>query len=394
MESVRQALAQMAVGKAQTKFMVILFNSLLVVRGKVNFVNLSRYSHYCEKTLRRWFSKPFDFEAFNLLCLSQVIAPERLLLFAIDASFLPKSGKKTYGLDWFWNGCLGRAEKGLEISLIALIDLKAHSAYALSAKQTPARAATNFSRLELYLQHLQEARSYLPDGVTCGVCDSYYAKKLFVDGVCAMKLHLISKLRIDANMRFLYTGPQKPRGRRRHYGDKVRLDDLNGYEDAGVLEHEVHLYTALVQHASLKRVIRIVLLLNLSNPEKPRQALLFSTDTELTAQEIVKRYSARFQIEFLIRDAKQFTGLSDCQARNQAALHFHVNASLAAVNLAKLKVNQDCREESVFSLASLKHRAFNTHLLDMIIERFELEPTSIKLHPSYPDLCNYGSLAA
>ena len=118
MESVQQALAQMRVGKAQTKFMVMLFSSLLIVRGKVNFMNLSRYSLFCEKTLRRWFSKPFDFEAFNLFCLSQVIATETSLLFAMDASFLPKSGKKTYGLDRFWNGCLGRAEKGLEISLI------------------------------------------------------------------------------------------------------------------------------------------------------------------------------------------------------------------------------------------------------------------------------------
>ena len=197
-------------------------------------------------------------------------------------------------------------------------------------------------------------------------------------------------------MRFLYTGPQKPRGRRRRYGDKVRLDELNGFDYAGALEPELHLYTAPVQHASLKRIIRIVLLLNLSNPDKPRQALLFSTDTELSAQEIIERYSARFQIEFLIRDAKQFTGLADCQARNQAAIHFHMNASLAVVNLAKLEARRsaDVRDPFVFSLASVKHRAFNQHLLNLIIERFDLEPTLIKSHPNYPALCAYGSLAA
>lgn len=309
---------------------------------------------------------------------------------------MPKSGKKTYGLDWFWNGCLSRAEKGLEISLVALIDLGAHSAYVLSAKQTPARSTTKLSRLELYLKHLQETRPYLPKGVTCGVCDGYYAKKPFVDGVRALNLQLISKLRIDANMRFLYQGAQKPRGRRRRYGTKVRLDDLNNFAYAGTLQNEVYLYTAVVHHASLKRVIRIVLLLNLSNPDKPRQVLLFTTDTELTAQEIVRRYSARFQIEFLIRDAKQFTGLADCQARNQNAIHFHVNASLTAVNLAKLEARQSTGMGSpfVFSLASLKHQAFNRHLLNLIIDKFNLEPTLIKSHPAYLDLCTYGTFAA
>ncbi|MDQ3398853.1 MAG: transposase, partial [Deinococcota bacterium] len=121
-----------------------------------------------------------------------------------------------------------------------------------------------------------------------------------------------------------------------------------------------------------------------------------STITEFTAQQLVRRYSVRFQVEFLIRDAKQFTGLSDCQARNQAAIHFHLNASLVAVNLARLEArqNHDAQQAFVFSLASLKHRAFNTHLLDLIIERFDLKPTSIKSHPSYPDLCAYGTLAA
>jgi hypothetical protein len=45
-------------------------------------------------------------------------------------------------------------------------------------------------------------------------------------------------------------------------------------------------------------------------------------------------------IAFLFRDAKQFTGLTDCQARSQAKLDFHFNASLPAVTLAKLEARQ------------------------------------------------------
>ena len=279
---------------------------------------------------------------------------------------------------------------------MGLIDQRQRVVFALSAKQTPARSSTEYSRLELYLQHLQEVRPYLLENVRCGVADSYYAKKTFVDGVLAMGLQLIGKLRIDANMRFLYGGLQKPRGRSRLYGDKVELTDLSGFEAAGMIDDEVQLFTKVVQHVSLKLVIRIVVLVNLKDPDRPRLALLFSIDTTLSALEIVRRYSVRYQIEFLIRDAKQFTGLCDCQARSQQAIGFHVNVSLAAVNIAKINAreNHDGKKAFVFSLASMKHRAFNVQLLERFMDSFDLDPTLIKSHPGYRELCAYGTIAA
>ena len=47
---------------------------------------------------------------------------ERIVAF--DPTFIPKSGKQTYGLDYFWNGCHSRAEKGLEISSVAIVDIQ------------------------------------------------------------------------------------------------------------------------------------------------------------------------------------------------------------------------------------------------------------------------------
>ena len=44
--------------------------------------------------------------------------------------------------------------------------------------------------------------------------------------------------------------------------------------------------------------------------------LLFSTDIEQDPKEIYQFYKLRFQVEFIFRDAKQFTGLADCQARD------------------------------------------------------------------------------
>ena len=138
------------------------------------------------------------------------------------------------------------------------------------------------------------------------------------------------------------------------------------------------------------------MVVNRTKPDKPRFVVLFSTDCELRAQTIYDYYTLRFQIEFLFRDAKQFTGLNDCQARGKAALHFHFNLALAVVGVTKIEAltEQSMPQPQVFSLASWKQRAFNEHLLDIVISKLALEPTLIKNHPQYDYLRTYGALAA
>jgi hypothetical protein len=75
----------------------------------------------------------------------------------------------------------------------------------------------------------------------------------------------------------------------------------------------------VVWHKTLKRRLRIVVLLNRKDPAKPRFIVLGSTDPELNGRKLIDLYAARFQIEFLFRDSKQFTGLLDCQARAASA---------------------------------------------------------------------------
>ena len=108
------------------------------------------------------------------------------------------------------------------------------------------------------------------------------------------------------------------------------------------------------------------------------------------------RLRLRFQIEFLFRDAKQFTGLEDCQARDLTKLEFHFNACLTALNLAKVEKNSQhpAQEPVPFFMTSVKRRALNQHLLERFIATLDLEPTLIKPHPNYPTLCDYGIIAA
>ena len=146
------------VSNAQGKFLIALFMAFMCLRGKANFRNLSRYGSFDEKTCSRWYRRGFDFTAFNSLSLSPVIRSGNTLLAAVDCSFIPKSGKHTDGLAKFYNGSQGKAEKGLEISTLALVDVTRNTAYTLSVSQTPASAKDGETRTDICFDRLSTSK--------------------------------------------------------------------------------------------------------------------------------------------------------------------------------------------------------------------------------------------
>ena len=355
---------------------------------------------------------------------------ERII--AYDPSFIPKSGKKTYGLDYFWNGGHRRSEKGLEIATLAIVDIKKNTGLALSTRQTepvqqtappsgPAKrkkstqkksrtkkgkAPSTKSRrtykeedetlIDQYVQQLSEAKPFLREGETHVVVDGAFAKKKYVDGVCALDLQMVGKLRRDANMRYLYTGPKREKGsgRQKTYDGKVDWQDLSRWDYVG-REDGIEIYTLQLNHVSLKRTVRTVVL-RAQRKDPTRQVILFSTDTELEAKTRVRYYKARYQVEFLFRDAKQSTGLCDAQARDQERLDFHFNASLTTLNLAKLEHLQTQADEqpTTFSMTSIKAGYFNTFFLQKIFSMLDLDLNLIIKSPLYQKLRDSGKIAA
>ncbi|MEO1446022.1 MAG: transposase, partial [Cyanobacteria bacterium J06635_11] len=363
------------------------------------FTNLSRYSNLSERTYRRHFDEPYAFMGMNRETIALAIASTHFQVSAIDASFIPKSGKATYGLDYFHNGKAGRSERGLEISMIAVVDVNTGMGYTLSVQQTPViEKASERTRVDAYLDHLRATVSALPAAVCHLVGDGFYSKRKWVDGVVGSGLDAIGKLRHDANLRYLYDGPQKKKGARRKYDGKVNLMERHRWRAHGkvVPGLDIYLYSASVWSVSLKRKIQVVYLINCKHPERPCFALLFSTDLKLDPVQIYQAYKARFQIEFIFRDAKQFTGLTDCQARDAQKLDFHFNAALTALNLAKYEQYQqrDTQMPFVFSMASYKRRKLNQHLLERFIHTLELDETLIKSHHNYQSLCELGVLVS
>ena len=236
----------------------------------------------------------------------RALDPRSELVSAHDASFIPKSGKQTFGLGHFFNGCTSRAERGLEISTLAVVDVTRRCALTLAVAQTPPgekspegragrhagrllQAATARASASLAAEHHLSLRGRL-------LCEEE-----IIDEVVSLDLHAITKLRSDADCVFLYTGPHpKRRGALRKYDGKVNFQDLSRFEDLGTKAEELHLHlhTAVVWHKTLQRRLRLVVLLNRKDPAKPRFIVLGSTDPELNGHKLLDLYAARFQIEF------------------------------------------------------------------------------------------------
>lgn len=406
---------QEGVSKPQKKFLITLFLTILLMRGNVNFRNMSRYSELSEKTYSRQFRNSFNFVEFNQHLIEEHVPSVHEKIAVMDCSFIEKSGQKTYGLDFFYDSRHDKTAKGLELSSLAVIDVTDNTGYTLSSWQTPpqeeiealvAERKANegededededeISRVDFYAEHLRRDAAYLPQDVKYLAVDGYYSKSKFVKTARKMGLHLIGKLRHDANLRYLFEGSQKKLGRKRRYDGKVKFDDLSRLAYVGEMDEGLHLYTAVVNHVTLKRTIRLLYLLNSRNKETPRYALLFSTDTDLDAKTLYRYYKARFQIEFIFRDAKQFTGLADCQARRQDTLNFHFNTALTVLNLAKVDayLSFDYDADTPFSLATQKIVYFNEHLLEKVFSILGLDLNLIKSNPDLHALITYGAIA-
>ena len=357
--------------KPALTFFTEIFTLIFSVKGRHNFENLSRYSFYNESTFRRRASRYFDWLNFNQTTMQlggMTVGANQHVIAAIDCSFIPKSGKKTFGLDKFWSGCLQKAQKGLEISVIALINVKSRMAWTLDATQTPSglshkESDTHYSRVDFYIEQIMDCLPYLI-GVQYFVADGYYAKAKIFAAMLQINKHLITKLRSDANLKFRFEGEHSDRrGPKNKYGAKVTYDDLSLWKKAG--KDEKHDYLELYYHVCYSPSFDCWLMVVLVYNTKTKQyALLASTDLEQSAQQILTYYQLRFQIEFIFRDAKQFTGLTHCQAQSDEKLDFHFNLSLAALNLVNV---QKILDPNALSISNLTRRCYNERLLQNLL---------------------------
>jgi len=313
-----------------------------------------------------------------------------------DCSFLPKSGTETWGLGRFFSSLAGKPRKGLEVSVLGIVATESRRAFGVDATQTPPDLSANqtdgYSRVDFYLEQITDLYDQLAGlGVSYWVGDGFYAKQKVFDAACGLGGDLITRLRSDANLRYLYTGPPKDGpGRPKQYDGKIDWDDhpalSQRFDEVGRLpdQPDVRVLTTLANSPHFGRTLRIVVLIR---PDG-EHVILASTDTSQHAEEIVRYYRLRYQIELVIRDAKQHTGLTHCQARSQQKLDFHLNLSVATVNLLRLLAHK-----TACSKRTYRREAYNRLLVGHLLSKLGLSAEYDRMDPRIQSVVRTGRMA-
>jgi hypothetical protein len=258
---------------------------------------------------------------------------EKPVIGVFDCSFLPKSGTETWGLGRFFSSLAGRSKKGLSAEVLGIVATESRRAFGVDATQTPPDLSTDqegeYLRVNFYLEQIID-----PCGELGGLGVSYwcrqpsagfYAKQKVFDTVTGLGGDLITRHRSDANLRKATAtctpvrrkmGPGDQNSTTAQYDGKIDWDDSEElsrrFDEVCRLpdQPEVRVLTTVTGSLHFKRDLRVVLLIGPGG----EQIILASTDRSQHAEKSRRPsgYRLRSQIEPVIRDAKQHTGLTHC----------------------------------------------------------------------------------
>ena len=152
------------------------------------------------------------------------------------------------------------------------------------------------------------------------------------------RLHLLSRLRVNAALYALPEPAPGKAGRPRKYGKRLG----NAADLAAAMREKAQTYTLHV-YGALREVVaaeQMVMLKTLRCPvrvvwvyRKRQWVALMTTDLDLSIEQIIAFYSARWKIEAGFREIKQEIGSASTQTRNPDAVFNHLNFCMVATTI-------------------------------------------------------------
>ena len=375
--------------KSFEKILIEVIILYMIIPRKVNFTQMERYGSHDEQTYRNNFGKKksecIDWLKLNVSLAKRYFGEKGRHAIAIDPSFISKSGKKTPHIGRFWSGCAQAVKQGLEIMGIGLIDIDANDCIMLRAHQSLTGKELGLrdkSMTDFYISVIKRYRRELLKLSTLIVADAYFSTSTFVNGIKKYGFSLVSRFRDNACLYYVYNGPRTgKRGRPKTKDGKIDMNklDLTRMEKMEMKKAEGTAYTLIAYSKALKCKIRLVIW-QMPNGKKK---LFFSNDISLSGDEVLAYYRTRFQIEFCYRDAKGYTGLMHCQARNKWKLDFAFNASFASLNVAKVTMKEMGMQ---YSMSSFKALMTNTYIVRRIFKACGYNPNRTLISKIFKDL--------
>ena len=384
------------VKKPFAKFIIHILGLWLGMNCRYVFSNMDRWGAMSEKSYRNSFAKVFDWFNFNFLLIGQHCSKEIIAVF--DPSYIKKSGKHTYGIGMFWSGVRQKALKGLEIGCLAFVDVAAATAMHGIAEQTPSPDSLKTESKTLvnhYVSIIQKHVEKIKSVTRYLAVDGYFMKQEFIKPLLKEGLHIITKARHDANLRYLYNAEKtKRRGRPKTYDGKVNTTAIDKekikcfYKDDEKTIYASVLYSILLKQKVLAAFVYY--------GDRKQPEIIIGTDTQMNVKTLCEYYGLRFQVEFLIRDAKQYTGLEDCQSRDKQKLHTHFNIAMTAVSIAKAAYHLSVPKEhrGSFSMADIKMWHMNQLITERIFSNLDVDLSCEKINNIYNQCLNFGRLRA
>lgn len=415
---------EQAVDKTTLKQLSGIALALLTMTGRVTMLGMSRWTEKggSYRTVQRFFNEMVPWATLHWLFVSHhFLSAGGEYILAGDESVVTKAGKQSYGLDRFYSSIYGRPVPGLAFFALSLVSVEERQSYPLlveqrvrsdeekqaaqtkwkakpstKAKGKPGRPKgckqKDKTRVEwrpelLFIQSmlLKLVAQLVKLPVKYLVMDGHFGNNNALQMVRqATPWHLISKLRQDAALYFLYDGEQKPIGRPKRYGDKVDYRALpDKYLVKSVQEAQIltQTYQATLLHKSFAQPLNgvIVVKRNLVT-DACAHAILFSSDLALTHDKLVDYYGLRFQLEFTFRDAKQFWGLEDFMNIKQLPVTNAVNLAFFMVNLSHLLLRQLRQEAPDCGILDLKSLFRG--------RRYAVETLNLLPHKPHPFISN------
>jgi hypothetical protein len=414
--------------------------AMLSMTGQVTMLGISRWTGKggSYRTVQRFFNAAIPWpEVFGKFFQQHLYLPEGEYFLVGDESVVTKSGKETHGLDHFFSGLVNKVVKGIAIFSLALVSVEERCAYPLrveqvvrseaekvaakvrkkkqavrkdksASKKKPGRPKGSRNRdktqVELTaellriqtmvkkqlatLQHLVAVRYLALDG--------HFGNNNALQMVRQCGLHLISKLRCDAALYFIYDGPQKRRGPRRKYGQKINYHTIpEKYLVEMSTEDDIttRIYQAKMLHRHFAQALNVVIMTktNLKTGACANMNL-FSSDLQLTYDKIIDYYSLRFQVEFNFRDAKQHWGLEDFMNVKEIPLTNALNLSLFMVNLAQALLREFRETHPESGILDLKAYFRAAKYFEETIKMLPQKPEPILLEQIFGHVSSLGCI--
>ncbi|MBE7550499.1 MAG: transposase [Anaerolineales bacterium] len=410
--------------------------ALLAMSGRVTMLGISRWTEPggSYRTIQRFYNSTIAWAKVNwILIRHHLLDPTDTLLIGGDETVVTKAGQATYGLDRFFSSLYGKPVPGLSFFSLSLISVNQRTSYPVmieqglkEAEEKPAPQAgpkktkksapkkgrpqgsrnKNRRQVELkpYLSRIQTmltkllALIGLDLKVVYCVLDGAFGHNYALQMVRQCSLHLISKLRADAALYLPYTGPQKKRGVRKKYGQKLDYaHPPEPYLQETTIEEGIQttIYQMTLWHKLFPDQLNVVIIRKINlKTQAWAQVVLFSSDLNLAYPQLIDYYRLRFQIEFNFRDAKQFWGLEDFMNVNQTPVYNAANLAMFMVNLTQVLLGHFRPTCPTFSLNDLKAyfrgRKYVAETLKLLPQR----PEPIFIDQIYAHIAQIGSINA